>query len=803
MVRTRSGAVVAAQPLESKTVVRKNGKNNERNENGTPHSNTPRRQHETKAPSTSRSNKTPTVEPNTNTSKRKAATINELSSLETKRQKVSRGDQDESTQLPPNLVDVVNGFSRKSKNTPRKETTLAVMLPTSRSRRQSEMPLTHPRSSLPRNLVIEETPEPPPLNSHLSALQQELNRHQAALEHQDEDDDGVQSAAEGPSGDQEEGGQSQSRSEGSPELGSSPVQRRPKPRFFQHQDDEFSALIPTPARTSAKKPQPARRAYHEDIRPSIERLNYEESGESGDEDGSESDDQEEEEEQPPRPPPRSPSFQGAPSVAVPILPVEEYKTLGNVTSDNLDELRDMMATRGWTGLGRRWEKDLARSRAATVTGRQCVKSVRKLNKLWEEVRAGHDDGERAWLLSRKQAEINGALADVEADIRVVCSASRVERPTEELGQDLYKLLIPVLILSLRKAFLLGTTSVTEQRGFTWVTIQYLLQITGWVSRLQRSLATIIEKGMIAEAHSIILNYELVIQHLEAWKDDIMKVVDDYNEKLDRAEKIAKDRRIKEEKRTRQQEELEESNRRWQAMADHIKNMKQLPPPMAQKWVTATQGWSPRQRSQPEPTDKPYSSQISVTPARPASRGSVFPGPPSRVSAPTTLNPANRSFKIPALPTRRVSQPAGSPRPVNYTLKAPAHPARQVSNPTPSRPQKQPIVALVQKPSPARVWQPPERLVSPSWPLDDDEDEDNNHNAEEEEEDEEDDDDDEEDAFETAWDQEETQYLLKMCKETEVPTKHDLEKWAQVLQREKGEILRQRRGFIKQGLLSNF
>ncbi|KAK4126867.1 hypothetical protein N657DRAFT_610956 [Parathielavia appendiculata] len=317
--------------------------------------------------------------------------------------------------------------------------------------------------------------------------------------------------------------------------------------------------------------------------------------------------------------PRTPDFVG---VRVrPYLPSEP--TIA-VFSDHLNKMSEIMGRRGWTGAGRRWRRGFNvldsgdQPPARTGLGKSLFRSLAALTDKLEEVPNAMDLTGQSQFLAEHHQYLQTAMSKVDRAVNKI--ESLAVRP-DAMMEDLSSCSIPMLVFVLRRAFAMGAKEpdavvndfAAAEGIFTWTTIQYVMFIFGWVSRLLNVLIPEMRQQGKNDANSRSFqpydpedekkNRELVGVMVRKWKQQLRAGVDSFNEQVDaireRREKKQRDARIKAAREQEQAAELARHRQREMAFASSIQEITSRPRPMAEKFRRVLQ----------QPAFSPANSQV--------------------------------------------------------------------------------------------------------------------------------------------------------------------------------------------------
>lgn len=313
-----------------------------------------------------------------------------------------------------------------------------------------------------------------------------------------------------------------------------------------------------------------------------------------------------------------------------------------VSSKYITEMRNLMGRPGWTGLGKDWENTLIQNQAEVeetpVVTKVGVALFKYLCRLKEEFykapKAPELPHQNQWLLEQDTVlrkyitEIGKIITKIREDhLAVIDDSDRSSNNNLKLRRalvmDLLKCVIPALVQVLWSALSLGgvededgsdTADLFTGRVFMASTLQYLVQATGWIRSLETVLrlelevrplgdpdpspsATTQSRKKLSRPATISKNRGLLSLIITLWdqelRDAAAKLDENANISLDAETRIEEmKRREKEEKKRRarvEKEELEESQRKWEASCVSMALLKQKPRPSEELWRKATMG----------------------------------------------------------------------------------------------------------------------------------------------------------------------------------------------------------------------
>ncbi|KAK4243325.1 hypothetical protein C7999DRAFT_18310 [Corynascus novoguineensis] len=301
-----------------------------------------------------------------------------------------------------------------------------------------------------------------------------------------------------------------------------------------------------------------------------------------------------------------------------------------VYSHHLNEMLELMGRRGWTEAGRRWMKICSavpdsgvELPARTRLGRQIYDNLGRLNDELDDIPNALDLGRQSQALVSRQQPLNEAISNVDKTVRKIENrtaqfvADSSNKPTSRLpgrlAKDLLKCIIPMLVLVLRTTFALGvdepdaeaTDAIPQQGVFTWTTVQYLMVVLAWLSRLQKLVSQkpspTVDEGSKSpiqqrdDPEDTRQNRERFGVIIRKWMQQLRHEVDNYNEQaalqLARHQMKERDRKIREQRRRKEEEELAAARLQEEAFRLSMQQLTRKPRPLAEKFYRATAHWS--------------------------------------------------------------------------------------------------------------------------------------------------------------------------------------------------------------------
>jgi hypothetical protein len=356
-------------------------------------------------------------------------------------------------------------------------------------------------------------------------------------------------------------------------------------------------------------------------------------------------------------------------VGVQVRPYDPTEPTITVFSDHLNHMSEVMGRRGWTGAGRIWRADFSaldfggEPLANTRPGESLFTSLNLLKEHLEDVPNAMDLAGQSQFLTDHQQNLRQAMARVDG---VVTKIEGLEVRSEALVKDISACIIPMLVLVLRVAFAMGakepdavvSDSAAAEGTFTWTTVQYLMFILVWISRLHNVLVSETSQGagdgggagspasQPQDPENEKQNRERFSVMIRKWKQQLKEGVNRFNQEADairlRYEQMQKDARIRVARQQQEDEEFARARLQEAAFAASIREVTSQLRPMAEKFrkalqqsafpypsssqtitVTATQRSTPGTQSRPS-----YSSNSSRLLLPPAPARERAPPPPA-------------------------------------------------------------------------------------------------------------------------------------------------------------------------------
>ncbi|KAK4145198.1 uncharacterized protein C8A04DRAFT_26953 [Dichotomopilus funicola] len=267
-----------------------------------------------------------------------------------------------------------------------------------------------------------------------------------------------------------------------------------------------------------------------------------------------------------------------PNHEIVVRPYVEREHLVSINCRQVNNLLDIMGKEGWVGRSR-WIAELDAARARTRLGGSIFAHLDAIGDVLEDVPSALDLKAQSEILSKNQrllgkvmAKLDKTLTTMErwaTDMALREKNKATEKRAQAFGSDLLTLAIPMAVLVLRITFSLGVTrpdslssvAVPSDGRFTWTTIQYLMVISGWLSRLEALSKPYWGKpasGPAGDPETMQENQAKFAALLQKWRHHLRQQVDEANAELDRArelrEKQARDRRIREQKARGQEQQ---------------------------------------------------------------------------------------------------------------------------------------------------------------------------------------------------------------------------------------------------------
>jgi hypothetical protein len=328
-----------------------------------------------------------------------------------------------------------------------------------------------------------------------------------------------------------------------------------------------------------------------------------------------------------------------------------------VFGDHLNNMSEIMGRRGWTGAGRRWRADFSvldfgdEPPARTPLGESLFTSLNLLKDHLDDVPNAMDLAGQSRFLADHQQYLRRAMARIDGFVNRI---KNLEVRSDELVEDLSACIIPMLVLVLRTAFAMGAkgpdAEVSDRASaegvFTWTTVQYLMFILGWTSRLHDILISETNPRAGDDAdppapqpqdpENEKQNRERFGVMIKKWKEQLKEGVNGFNQQADvirrRYEQMQKDAGIRAARRQQEEEEFARARLQETAFAASIREITSQPRPMAEKFRKALQQsvFSPPRSSHAASTQSrsSYSSNASRLLLPPAPAQQRAPPPPA-------------------------------------------------------------------------------------------------------------------------------------------------------------------------------
>lgn len=376
-----------------------------------------------------------------------------------------------------------------------------------------------------------------------------------------------------------------------------------------------------------------------------------------------------------------------PSVAIQASSYNPSQGIISVSSAHPNNMSETVGKSGWTGAGRRWRADLIRSSlfefgdeppAQTRLGRDIFKSLSDLKDKLDDVPNALDLVGQARFLTEHSSDVNLDMSRVEsAVLKINDQATRAQsnqgnqinpRYLEALANDLSTCVIPMLVLVLHASFAIGSMEPNAESNdtlplegaFTQTTVQYMLWITSWLIRLQETLTHDLahQPGSVPatnprnDPENPTQSRERFGVMVRKWRDHLKAQVEAFNEEVERKREIHQkkqlDLAIKRMKEQAEERQLEDDRRYEQAVWASWRELRTLPPPMAEKWHKATAHWpssilGSSQTARPPPSTQHSTSSLGQAQSRShtlSTSGARAPQPqpqPQRRPAPLVLD----------------------------------------------------------------------------------------------------------------------------------------------------------------------
>ncbi|KAK0709481.1 hypothetical protein B0T26DRAFT_407630 [Lasiosphaeria miniovina] len=305
-----------------------------------------------------------------------------------------------------------------------------------------------------------------------------------------------------------------------------------------------------------------------------------------------------------------------------------------ISRKDLGRMDRLMGRPGWTGMRKTWKTSLLpfenleiESEAAmlkTGLGGKLYSALFELKGRLDGGRSATSLAEQNTWLRREKRRLSKPMSAITRTVTRICEAdlvagSSVELSDEDLEsrrllvEDMVGKIIPMLVLILSSSFDLGGVGRDIDDGppnegtFTASTMQYLVQITGWLNRLVNVIKFELSQRPLEDESSSELT-PVDIQKLNEdrkifgellknyWYPRLKKAEKDLKEKQDeeklRAERVVRDEIIKTQREQQEYEELAKTGQRWARFEESTHQLKRLPRPAQEIWRKANQPtWS--------------------------------------------------------------------------------------------------------------------------------------------------------------------------------------------------------------------
>ena len=312
------------------------------------------------------------------------------------------------------------------------------------------------------------------------------------------------------------------------------------------------------------------------------------------------------------------------SVAIQVLPYDPSHRPISVSSDHLDNMLGIVGRIGWTGAGRTWRATLLRLaapvagdrlRTRTTRGRILFESLSILMDQLEEVPNALDLVGQSEYLEMEQGVLNEAMSTVNdavttAEKSVAYAAARLASQPDSpflMGfvSDLSVYVIPLLVLSLQAVFSIGIAAPDAESSeflhaegtFTSTTVQYLMWLSAWLSRLVALLPkpnpppdTIDLYDPDNPAH----NRNKFNAMLRKWRQHLEAGVREFNDNADRerdiAEKKRRDAAIRAERERQKLAQNAQGMDQQSAFLQWLRDARTQPRPLAEMFRRTVENW---------------------------------------------------------------------------------------------------------------------------------------------------------------------------------------------------------------------
>ncbi|KAK3384257.1 hypothetical protein B0T24DRAFT_588835 [Lasiosphaeria ovina] len=305
-----------------------------------------------------------------------------------------------------------------------------------------------------------------------------------------------------------------------------------------------------------------------------------------------------------------------------------------ISRKDLGRMDRLMGRPGWTGMRKTWKTSLLPFEYLEIESEAAMLNTGLGSKLYNalfELKGRLDGGRSATSLAeqntwlrREKRRLSKPMSAITRTVTRICEVDLVaggsgELSDEDLGsrralvEDMVGKIIPMLVLILSSSFDLGGVGrdiddgPPDEGSFTASTMQYLVQITGWLNRLVNVIKIELSQRPLEDESSSGLT-PVEIQKLNEdrkifgellknyWYPRLKKAAKDLKEKQDeeklRAERVVRDEIIKTQREQQEYEELAKTEQRWARFEESTHQLKRLPRPAQEIWRKANQPtWS--------------------------------------------------------------------------------------------------------------------------------------------------------------------------------------------------------------------
>ncbi|KAK3503977.1 hypothetical protein B0T13DRAFT_486615 [Neurospora crassa] len=278
-----------------------------------------------------------------------------------------------------------------------------------------------------------------------------------------------------------------------------------------------------------------------------------------------------------------------------------------IRGSSIRSLREIMMGPGWTDLGKDWAKTVVQPFRDNVRNPTATSEIKNLCKHLHELTMLSDRASRAASITKQNEYLRGVVKwrskSIEAiqDIVSVCGQHLAPNSVtrQSLRQDLFEYGIPMLILALSSAYRLGEVggghNDIDEAGFpqsgmfTSSTVDYLLRITDWITRLETRLAPDVaddeDDEDIEYEHGLKKKREdrqLFKKFLSSWDRTLQQAPHELNEA-----KFARDQAIKRARQAAREAELAKSAAKYDAFVLSTRRMRSQSRPLDELRQKAT------------------------------------------------------------------------------------------------------------------------------------------------------------------------------------------------------------------------